>query len=86
MRLKFVTSSDIPDKALTSFVLEARADDKQIADVLCLDGKWYVTMMTETGIVRVSWEDFLLLVHRFSEFVAQENETMLQDALAGIDK
>ena len=80
-KIEFVRASDIRDERLNSFVLEVNIDNHQIADVLCLDRNWYVTLVTADGEPqRIEWKDFLTVVYRMSEFVAQENEIMLREA------
>lgn len=81
-KVEFIhSSSHVDEDRLQSFVLEAEIEGQQIANVLCLDGKWQVAMMSAEGnVVYIDWQDFLEMVHRFSEFVAQENEIMLKEA------
>jgi hypothetical protein len=54
------------------------ADNQQLAELFCLDGKWQVNMVTiENKVVTISWFDFLQIVYRFSEFVAGGSELII---------
>lgn len=77
-KLEFMRASNAPIDNLSSFVLEAYLDGTQVADIFSVGGKWYVTVMTEKGLIRIELSRILSIIHRFSEFVIEENEAMIK--------
>lgn len=81
--IEFIESGGSDADKLDSFILEAYIENEEIAELLCIEGKWLVRLRVGNNLMTLTWANFVALFARFASFVADETAPMLNEARGG---
>lgn len=81
-KIEFVNAGDSRIEDLQTLTREAEVFYANTAlRVFCANNKWYVEIFIEGKGKRITWLDFTLIFADFQQFIIEESETLLEEAV-----